>query len=389
MSANFPMVQLSEVVLPIKRAEVPAVGTIYRQIGVKLWGRGVYERESIDGSQTKYKTFSRVEADDIIVNKIWARNGSVAVVPNNLAGCYASSEFPTFVPIREKLDSRWFHWLTKTKDFWKRCDEKSRGTSGKNRIRPKRFLEIEIPLPLPSEQSHIVARIEKLTAKIEEARKLQQQAMKETEILVETKFHFLLVNPKQETQLLPFTNIARLERRPVVVEPEGMYREIGIYSHGRGIFHKTPKTGFEIGKKNLYKIKNGDIILQITFAWEGAVALAGPEEDGLYGSVRFPTFRTVEKICNPRYLLMYLKTADGIAQLKKISPGSAGRNRVLSIKRLREVLIPVLPLKLQQQLMDELQVKVDTLKLLQAETAAKLDAMTPSILDKAFKGELV
>ena len=38
--------------------------------------------------------------------------------------------------------------------------------------------------------------------------------------------------------------------------------------------------------------------------------------------------------------------------------------------------------------LDELEVKVDTLKRLQAETAAELDALLPSILDQAFKGEL-
>ena len=38
--------------------------------------------------------------------------------------------------------------------------------------------------------------------------------------------------------------------------------------------------------------------------------------------------------------------------------------------------------------LDALQVRVDALKKLQAETAAELDALLPSILDKAFKGEL-
>jgi type I restriction enzyme S subunit len=38
--------------------------------------------------------------------------------------------------------------------------------------------------------------------------------------------------------------------------------------------------------------------------------------------------------------------------------------------------------------LDDLQAKVDALKRLQAETAAELDAMLPSILDRAFKGEL-
>lgn len=38
--------------------------------------------------------------------------------------------------------------------------------------------------------------------------------------------------------------------------------------------------------------------------------------------------------------------------------------------------------------LNNLQAKVDALKRLQAETAAELDALLPSILDKAFKGEL-
>ena len=38
--------------------------------------------------------------------------------------------------------------------------------------------------------------------------------------------------------------------------------------------------------------------------------------------------------------------------------------------------------------LDALQAEADELKRLQVETAAELDAMLPSILDKAFKGEL-
>jgi hypothetical protein len=38
--------------------------------------------------------------------------------------------------------------------------------------------------------------------------------------------------------------------------------------------------------------------------------------------------------------------------------------------------------------LDNLQAKVQALKRLQAETATELDALLPSILDKAFKGEL-
>ncbi|MFC1787156.1 restriction endonuclease subunit S [Halobacteriota archaeon] len=119
----------------------------YRQIGVRVWGKGSYERELIKGSDTKYKRFSKVKKGDIIVNKIWARNGSVAVVPLELDGCHASTEFPLYEINTDELDPLWFEWITKQSFFWKKCEDKSGGTSGKNRIKPKAFLEIRIPIP--------------------------------------------------------------------------------------------------------------------------------------------------------------------------------------------------------------------------------------------------
>jgi Type I restriction modification DNA specificity domain len=82
------------------------------------------------------------------------------------------------------VESYRFHWLTKTTTFWQQCDEKSRGTSGKNRIRPERFLEIKIPLPALSEQRRIVARIENLAARIEEARGLRHRTVEEAEAML-------------------------------------------------------------------------------------------------------------------------------------------------------------------------------------------------------------
>jgi type I restriction enzyme S subunit len=184
MSNGWQTARIGEVVKPIERAEEPQIGITYRQVGVRLWGQGAYERESIDGSQTKYATLSRIESGDIIVNKIWARNGSVAVVTDELAGCFGSGEFPTFAPDRNKLEPKWFHWITKTRWFWEACDKKSQGTSGKNRIRPEKFLEIEIPLPPLTEQRRIVAHIESLARRVNEAQRLREEAREGTEALL-------------------------------------------------------------------------------------------------------------------------------------------------------------------------------------------------------------
>lgn len=63
----------------------------------------------------------------------------------------------------------------------------------------------------------------------------------------------------------------------------------------------------------------------------------------------------------------------------------------INLGNLEKLLVRVPPLHEQRRIvtrLDELQAKTDALKALQAETTAELDAFMPSILDKAFRGEL-
>ena len=186
---------------------------------------------------------------------------------------------------------------------------------------------------------------------------------------------------------VPLSELVTRERRPVEVDPKAEYAEIGIYSFGRGIFHKSPRTGFEVGNKKLFLIREGDFIFQITFAWEGAVGLASAAEDGMYGSVRFPTFRVDESRCYSPFLLNYFKTKPGREQLVRICPGSAGRNRVLSIKRFPEVIIPLPPLEEQRRIVariEELAAKVEAARALRQQAIEETGALIAAALGQVF-----
>jgi type I restriction enzyme S subunit len=61
------------------------------------------------------------------------------------------------------------------------------------------------------------------------------------------------------------------------------------------------------------------------------------------------------------------------------------------LEKLRHFQFRLPPLSEQHRIvayLDGLQAKVDRLKTLQAQTQAGVDALLPSILDRAFKGEL-
>jgi type I restriction enzyme S subunit len=184
--------------------------------------------------------------------------------------------------------------------------------------------------------------------------------------------------------------LLRLERRRVNVEPEKLYQEIGIYCFGRGIFHKAPRTGFEVGDKDLFLMKQGDFILQVTFAWEGAIAIVSAAEDGMYGSTRYPTFRVDESRCVPQFLLNYFKTEQGRQQLVKICPGSAGRNRVLSIKRIPEVLVPLPPLAEQRRVVEQIEALAAQLhdaSTLRGQSTEETAALSHSFLSNLLRAE--
>jgi type I restriction enzyme S subunit len=118
--------------------------------------------------------------------------------------------------------------------------------------------------------------------------------------------------------------------RPVS-KPTSGYRALSIRSHGKGTFDRHVENPESIEMDTLYVVKSGDIIVNITFAWEGAVALVPRDHDGCLVSHRFPTFVPKMERVDARYLRHALRMARFTYLLGIVSPGGAGRNRVLAL----------------------------------------------------------
>ena len=395
MSSNLLSVKLKEIMQPIERPEIPIPGKIYRQLGVKLWGEGAYERESIDGGQTKYKTLSRVQEKDIVVNKIWARNGTVAVVHESLSGCFVSGEFPTFIPIQDILEPRWFHWLTKTKGFWRQCDEKSQGTSGKNRIRPEKFLEIEIPLPAVAEQRRIVARIEELAARIEEARELRRRAIGEIDKLQRSYLEsYFLHLDEQKDNKIPLGrlvnifgggtpskhNLAYWDGEIPWVSPKDMISIEIVDSEDHITEDAISESSTSLVPSNsvLIVVRSGILRRTIPVAINRVPVTINQDLKAL-----IPNSDVI-----PEYIRWWIK-ANEAHVLQCVKGGTTVQSLVW--KKVVDMGICVPPIDEQHRTvayLDFLQSKLDALKRHQAETAAELDALLPAVLERAFRGEL-
>ena len=165
------------------------------------------------------------------------------------------------------------------------------------------------------------------------------------------------------------------------------YREVGISSFGRGTFHKPALSGLEVGSKKLYWIKRDDLLFHNVFAWEGAIAVATAGDDRRVGSHRYISCVAEPEVTTSNFLKFYFLTKPGLAQINIASPGGAGRNRTLGLKKLEQIKVPV-PEFEQQRRFDDLQADIARILDAQEVTLGELDALLPSILDRVFKGEL-
>ena len=149
-------------------------------------------------------------------------------------------------------------------------------------------------------------------------------------------------------------DLLKLERRPVTIDPDVYYEEIGIRSFGRGIFHKDPIAGVDLGNKRVFRIEPGDLVISNVFGWEGAIAVASEAESGKIGSHRFMTFVPVEDQITTSWAAWFFRSEPGLELIRRASPGSAGRNRTLAIDRFAALEIPLPSLDEQRRVAHQL-----------------------------------
>jgi type I restriction enzyme S subunit len=151
------------------------------------------------------------------------------------------------------------------------------------------------------------------------------------------------------TRTLRLGSMADRMSRPVSRRDEEVYVPIGLYNRGRGIFHKVPTKGSELGDSTFFWLADGDLVFSGQFAWEGAVALAGEEEQRCIASHRYPILRGKPGEVDSAYLLAFFRTPWGQVLLDHHSRGAAGRNRPLNINSLMKESVPLPPLPAQKE----------------------------------------
>ena len=377
----WPTVTLGELVSQIARAELVKPDGEYRLLGVRLEGNGAFHRETVLGTETSATRLSRVETGDFIYSRLFAWRGAFGIIGSDLNGCYVSNEFPLFNVDGERLDSGYLNRWFQLPATWRRVEEDCSGSTPttRNRFKEGFFLNLKIPLPPLAEQQVLVARLDALAEKTRQLEAHLDAAERDAEHLLALRFRDAIANAPMRAM----AEVAPLVRREAQITLSGSYPELGIRSFGKGTFHKPPLSGAEVGTKRLFHIKPGDLMFSNVFAWEGAIAIAQPEDAGRFGSHRFMTCQANPTQTSAEFLRYYFLTDDGLLKIGEASPGGAGRNRTLGQEKLMAIEVPIPHLPIQQSF-NRLQTEVAALKAQHATLRAANAALLPATLERVF-----
>jgi type I restriction enzyme S subunit len=391
MNNNWPRVKLGEVLTHRKEFITIDDLTTYKRPRVQLHAQGIVLRDEITGALIKTKEQQICREGEFLVAEIDAKVGGFGIVPNSLDGSIVSSHYFLFRINQAKLDKTFLDFFIRTPAFREQVE--AQGSTNYAAIRPSHVLSYEISLPPLAEQRRIVARIEELASKVEEARDLRQQAMEETRTFYRHISAALFPEPAGSVvgDFIRFQTGYAFQSEWFSDVGIRLARNVNI-GHGMIDWSETARIPEERRMEFLrFELKLGDILVSLDRPIiSTGVKVARVEEQDLPCLLLQRVARARFQADNvlPDYFCQWLQSPHFV---NAIDPGRSNGVPHISHKDIER--IPFTPPSLTEQhriltKLSELQSEFGGLKRAQAETGVELNALVPSILNIAFRGEL-
>ncbi len=363
----------------------------YREVTVRMRGRGVALRGELPGAEIGSSTRNRVRSGLFIISKIDARHGACGFVPDELDGAVVTGDFPVFEICEKNLSLRYFSWLTKTDAFAATCRHASEGSTNRVRLKMGRFLAAQVSLPLVEEQEQIASKLQGAADRMAQVRNHRSFELEDIESLLIRAAHRQDLSFAEKLRIgwreIELGEVITLARDPANVRVESEYPNLGIYCFGKGLFDKPPISGAETSATTLFRVKEGQFIYSRLFAFERAYAIVPEKFDGFFVSGEFPVFDLDADRVTQEFLYAYFRSPLVWQRLLEGSKGLGSRRIRVHPEQLlaHRLLLP--PLSVQSTISGIVR-RTNEIKSHAAQITADLDALERSLLAAAFRGEL-
>jgi len=333
----------------------------------------------------------------LVVSGINAAKGAIAIYNEEEGSPIAATiHYAAYIPDKSRVDVRYLWWLLRSETF---RDILKRNLPGgvKTELKAKRLLPIQVPLPPLDEQRRIVARIEELATLIEEARGLRVKAREEAEALAAAAVVELFTT-QQDNDWADYrlgdlvTEFRYGTSEKAHVEPSGIpILRMGNIQDGRLDLTDLKYLYLADRDKEKLVLQLGDVLVNRTNSPElvGKCAVFEEKDEYTFASYLIRLRVDLTKAV-PQLVAAYINSPIGRAYMFSHRKQMTGQANV-NTKTLKAMPISLPPVEEQRGIvayLDGLQAQVDELTALQDATQTELDALLPSVLDRAFQGEL-
>jgi type I restriction enzyme S subunit len=344
-----------------------------------------------DYRSEKYKTFIKKEsanktclADDIIIGRY---GPPIFQIFKGIEGAY-NVALVKAIPNEKKLSKTYCFYFLSRPELRLYLEGLSQRSGGQTGIEMDCLKKYPFPLPPRLEQEKIADVLSIWDLAVEKIQNLIQEIRLRNKGLAQQ----LLTGKKRlkgfegEWETNPLEYYIDYTPRPVY-KPTENFLALGVRSHGKGIFHKLDFDPDMIAMETLFVVKENDLVVNITFAWEHAIAIANKEDEGGLVSHRFPTYTFKAEVASSIYFKFLILQPNFKYLLDLISPGGAGRNRVLSKKDFLKLEINCPPFGEQIAISSVLEIADNELKLYE-QRLTTLKEQKKGLMQKLLTGQI-
>lgn len=368
----------------------------YITITVKRRHGGLEAREKLFGHQIKTKKQYRLHKDAFIISRVQCWHAAFAIVPDDIPNNMIASQNYDQFEVSSKVDSQFFWWLSHSPQFIETVRDSASGVVIEKMVFNRdAWLQKTLPLPPLNEQRRIVARIEALAGRIAEARSLRQAAAEEGNTLLRSAMRQIFKPDGAQIVELETTCTAiidNLHSNPVYADnatvPCIRSSDVGWGELFLDTARKTDED--EYARRTVRgEPSENDIVLVREGGGTGKAALVEKHHRFSLGQRVMMLRPDQSKVLPKFFLYQILSPFIYEEQIMEKSKGSASPHlNIGALRKFRFILPPPDGQRRIVAYLEGLSERVHALRRLQAESQAELDALLPSVLDRAFKGEL-